>query len=213
MSSKILIKRGLSANLTTGTLDTGELGFTTDTSKLYIGNNSANILVNPVEEIPGLNTTTPYTKLTVNKYGQVTQQENLTNSDIPTQLNANYYFQDTSPLDVPANSLITFNNNNSQSGFIINSSGYVFVNQTGVYLINYFATTTTSELNLCLVNSSDVEIPGSRTTNVATGSTYLSCSASVIITLALNASIAVKNVGTSSISIPSNQAGITLVKM
>lgn len=43
----ILIKRGLSANLSTLTLAAGELALATDTGKLYAGNGTGRVLLNP----------------------------------------------------------------------------------------------------------------------------------------------------------------------
>lgn len=44
---KIKLKRGLSSNITSVNLDSGEPAFCTDTGKLYIGDGTTNILVNP----------------------------------------------------------------------------------------------------------------------------------------------------------------------
>jgi len=44
---KIRLKRGLSSNITAVNLDAGEPAFCTDTGKLYIGDGTSNILVNP----------------------------------------------------------------------------------------------------------------------------------------------------------------------
>lgn len=44
---KIKLKRGLSSNITAVNLDQGEPAFCTDTGKLYIGDGTSNILVNP----------------------------------------------------------------------------------------------------------------------------------------------------------------------
>ena len=44
---KIKLKRGLSSNITAVNLDPGEPAFCTDTGKLYIGDGTSNILVNP----------------------------------------------------------------------------------------------------------------------------------------------------------------------
>lgn len=43
--AKIKIRRGLESNLTPGTLDDGEFGFTTDTKKLYVGLGGQNVLL------------------------------------------------------------------------------------------------------------------------------------------------------------------------
>ncbi|GGF72823.1 hypothetical protein GCM10010912_17550 [Paenibacillus albidus] len=43
----IQIKRGLSANLSTLTLEAGELALATDTGKLYAGNGTGRVLLNP----------------------------------------------------------------------------------------------------------------------------------------------------------------------
>lgn len=44
---KIKLKRGLSSNITAVNLDSGEPAFCTDTGKLYVGDGTSNILVNP----------------------------------------------------------------------------------------------------------------------------------------------------------------------
>lgn len=44
---KIKLKRGLSSNMTAVNLDNGEPAFCTDTGKLYIGDGTSNVLVNP----------------------------------------------------------------------------------------------------------------------------------------------------------------------
>ena len=44
---KIKLKRGLSSNITSVNLDQGEPAFCTDTGKLYVGDGTSNILVNP----------------------------------------------------------------------------------------------------------------------------------------------------------------------
>jgi hypothetical protein len=44
---KIKLKRGLSSNITSVNLDSGEPAFCTDTGKLYIGDGTSNVLVNP----------------------------------------------------------------------------------------------------------------------------------------------------------------------
>lgn len=44
---KIKLKRGLSSNITAINLDNGEPAFCTDTGKLYIGDGTSNVLVNP----------------------------------------------------------------------------------------------------------------------------------------------------------------------
>lgn len=50
MANKIQIKRGPAASLPT--LDVGELGFTTDTKKLYIGASDGNVEMAKVSDIP-----------------------------------------------------------------------------------------------------------------------------------------------------------------
>ena len=84
MSTKIQIKRGLHANLSTATLSVGEPAFVTDTGKLYIGDGTNKVLMNPINKPSGIDTTAFYTKVTVNEYGQVTDQGALTATDIPT---------------------------------------------------------------------------------------------------------------------------------
>lgn len=44
---KIKLKRGLSSNITAVNLDNGEPAFCTDTGKLYIGDGTSNVLINP----------------------------------------------------------------------------------------------------------------------------------------------------------------------
>lgn len=49
MSNKILIKRGLSKDLSNAGVVDGELKYATDTNKLYIGNGRDNVLINDFE--------------------------------------------------------------------------------------------------------------------------------------------------------------------
>ena len=59
MSAKIQIKRGLSTKVNNLSLYKGEPVFTTDTGKLYIGDGTKKVLINPIEKPYGLNTTPP----------------------------------------------------------------------------------------------------------------------------------------------------------
>ena len=47
MAQVIKLKRGLAANLASLTLEAGEPAFTTDTGKLYVGNGTTKVLINP----------------------------------------------------------------------------------------------------------------------------------------------------------------------
>ncbi len=53
MSQKILFKRGSSANLASVNLEAGEAAFTLDNGKLYIGNGTDKVLINPDAPILG----------------------------------------------------------------------------------------------------------------------------------------------------------------
>lgn len=83
MPTKIQLKRGTSANFNLQNLSAGEPAFVTDTGKLYVGDGTKKILINPVDKPVGIKTTTAYTKVRVNEYGQVVEQSNLTAPDIP----------------------------------------------------------------------------------------------------------------------------------
>lgn len=83
MPTKILLKRGLNANFSVTPLDAGEPAFVTDTGKLYVGDGTTKVLINPIEQPAGLDTSQPFTKVTVNTYGQVVTQASLIESDIP----------------------------------------------------------------------------------------------------------------------------------
>ncbi|MEG2348111.1 MAG: hypothetical protein RSB67_00495 [Clostridia bacterium] len=84
MSTQIKLKRGLSSTVGSLALQAGEPAFTTDTGKLYIGNGTEKIIVNPFDKISGLDTTSSYTKVKVNEYGQVVSLATLAISDLPT---------------------------------------------------------------------------------------------------------------------------------
>lgn len=83
MATTIQFKRGLNANLATATLLVGEPAFVTDTGKFYVGDGAEKVLINPIDKPVGITPSVPYTKVTVNDYGQVTAQASLTESDIP----------------------------------------------------------------------------------------------------------------------------------
>lgn len=83
MATKIQFKRGVKANLNAVTLSAGEPAFVTDEGKLYIGDGTTKILINPIDKPAGLDTVNLYTKVKVNDYGQVTQQANIAESDFP----------------------------------------------------------------------------------------------------------------------------------
>lgn len=84
MTTKIQLKRGLNANFDPVILSEGEPAFVTDTGKLYVGNGTDKIIINPMDKPDGLNTTSSYTKVKVNEYGQVISLATLAASDIPT---------------------------------------------------------------------------------------------------------------------------------
>lgn len=84
MPTKIQLKRGTSSNFNLQNLSAGEPAFVTDTGKLYVGDGSKKVLINPVDKPVGIKTNTAFPKVKVNEYGQVVEQSNLTASDIPT---------------------------------------------------------------------------------------------------------------------------------
>lgn len=84
MPTKIQLKRGASANFNSQNLSAGEPAFVTDTGKLYVGDGTKKVLINPVDKPVGIKTNTAYTKMKVNEYGQVVEQSSLTAQDIPT---------------------------------------------------------------------------------------------------------------------------------
>ncbi|MEG0873192.1 MAG: hypothetical protein RSE00_04440 [Clostridia bacterium] len=83
MPTQIKLKRGLDANVAALTLQAGEPAFVTDTGKLYVGNGTNKVLINPLNKPAGIDTTTSYTKVKVNEYGQVIALEKIAASDIP----------------------------------------------------------------------------------------------------------------------------------
>lgn len=83
MSTKLQFKRGISPNFDTVILENGEPAFVTDSGKLFIGNGTDNILINPIDKPNGIDTQNEYPKIQVNEYGQVISQSNLTPPDIP----------------------------------------------------------------------------------------------------------------------------------
>ncbi|MEG1705605.1 MAG: hypothetical protein RR290_03415 [Clostridia bacterium] len=83
MSTQIKLKRGLDANLAALTLEAGEPAFVTDTGKLYVGDGKTKIVINPINKPSSLDTTTSYTKVKVNEYGQVISLANILPTDLP----------------------------------------------------------------------------------------------------------------------------------
>lgn len=83
MPTQIKFKRGSSTNFTPITLDSGEPAFVTDTGKLYIGDGTNKVLINPIDKPSSLDTIDAYTKIKVNEYGQVVSLDNLVAADIP----------------------------------------------------------------------------------------------------------------------------------
>lgn len=84
--STIQIKRGLSTKLATLNLQQGEPAFTTDTGKLYVGDGTTNIEINPITKPAGLDTVALYTKVKVNEYGQVVSLANISSDDLPSDI-------------------------------------------------------------------------------------------------------------------------------
>lgn len=84
MANQIQIKRGLSSNFASVVLNSGEPAFLTDTGKLYLGDGTNKVLINPINKPSDLDVTNLFTKIKVNEYGQVVHLENLTAEDIPT---------------------------------------------------------------------------------------------------------------------------------
>ncbi|MEG1499903.1 MAG: hypothetical protein RR400_02425 [Clostridia bacterium] len=82
--SKIQIKRGLSTAFGPITLLSGEPAFLTDTGKLYVGDGTKKVLINPIDKPLGLNTTDEFSKFRVNEFGQITTQARLTVQDLPS---------------------------------------------------------------------------------------------------------------------------------
>ena len=74
---KIKLKRGLSSNITAITLDTGEPAFCTDTGKLYIGDGTSNVLVNPVYTHPATHSADMIVDGTTNKAYTATEKNKL----------------------------------------------------------------------------------------------------------------------------------------
>lgn len=87
--STIQIKRGLSTKLGDLTLLQGEPAFSTDTGKLYVGDGTNNVLVNPIDKPAGIDTVLQYTKVKVNEYGQVVSLDNVTANDLPSDIPIN----------------------------------------------------------------------------------------------------------------------------
>lgn len=83
MATQIQFKRGLNENFSSVILKSGEPAFITDLGKLYIGDGTNKILINPIDKPIGINTTDYFTKVKVNEYGQVIATENTTADDIP----------------------------------------------------------------------------------------------------------------------------------
>lgn len=83
MATQIQFKRGLNANFPTVTLKGGEPAFITDLGKLYVGDGTKKVLINPIDKPSGINTENYFTKFKVNDYGQIINTENTSASDIP----------------------------------------------------------------------------------------------------------------------------------
>lgn len=83
MATQIQLKRGLSENFQSINLKAGEPAFLTDLGKLYIGDGTNKILINPINKPSGIDTTNYFTKIKVNDFGQVIEAINTTANDIP----------------------------------------------------------------------------------------------------------------------------------
>ena len=83
MAQTIKVKRGLSTNLPTS-LEMGELAYTTDTQKLYVGTGTGRVLINtPQFELPDVGTEGTYYKVTTDSKGRVVSgQTTLSTTDI-----------------------------------------------------------------------------------------------------------------------------------
>lgn len=84
MPTKIQLKRGTNSKFNSQGLSVGEPAFVTDTGKLYVGDGTKKILINPIDKPVGIQSNIAYAKVKVNEYGQVVEQSNLTAQDIPT---------------------------------------------------------------------------------------------------------------------------------
>lgn len=83
MATTIQFKRGNNAGFGSVSLAAGEPAFVLDTQKLYIGDGTDKVLINPIDKPAGLDTANKFTKVQVNEYGQVVLLENLVAADIP----------------------------------------------------------------------------------------------------------------------------------
>lgn len=83
MATQIQLKRGLSENFQSVVLKVGEPAFITDLGKLYIGDGTNKVLINPMDKPIGINTTDYSTKIKVNDYGQVIETSITSAEDIP----------------------------------------------------------------------------------------------------------------------------------
>lgn len=72
MAQTIKIKRGLSANFSSATLVAGEPAFVTDTGKLYIGDGTSKVLINPDQSSTALSADKLTTPRTIALTGDVT---------------------------------------------------------------------------------------------------------------------------------------------
>lgn len=79
----IKLKRGNLANFASVTLEEGEPAFVKDTGKLYIGDGTSKVLINPDPVVPDIGIPGTYTKVTTDSKGRVTSGTNLSASDIP----------------------------------------------------------------------------------------------------------------------------------
>ena len=83
MAQTLKFKRGSSGNLSSLTLQAGEPAFTTDTGKLYVGNGTDKVLINPDIALPNIGTPGTYAKVTTDAQGRVINGAALAASDIP----------------------------------------------------------------------------------------------------------------------------------
>ena len=83
MATTIQFKRGNSTGFGSVSLSAGEPAFVLDTQKLYVGDGTDKVLINPIDKPAGLDTANKFTKVQVNEYGQVVLLENLVAADIP----------------------------------------------------------------------------------------------------------------------------------
>lgn len=77
------LKRGNATDFASVTLQAGEPAFVLDAGKLYVGDGTQKVLINPDTSLPDTGTAGTYTKVTTDSKGRVTSGTTLSASDIP----------------------------------------------------------------------------------------------------------------------------------